>query len=83
MASLFSCKSPAELATVDRVDIDKYLGTWYEIARLPNSFEKDLKCVTATYSLKDNGKIAVLNKGFAAEPKEKWKTANGLIFNST
>lgn len=80
MASLFSCKSTAELATVEKVDIDKYLGTWYEIARLPNSFEKGLKCVTATYSLKDNGKIAVLNKGFAAEPKEKWKTAKGTAW---
>jgi len=64
MASLFSCKSSEQLATVDQVNIQIYAGTWYEIARLPNSFEEGLKCVTATYSLKDNGKIEVLNKGF-------------------
>lgn len=80
MVSLLSCKSTADLTTVDRVDLDKYKGTWYEIARLPNSFEKGLTCVTATYSLKDNGKIAVLNKGYAAEPKGKWKTANGTAW---
>ena len=64
MSALNSCKTSKELVTVKEVDIDKYLGTWYEIARLPNSFEKDMKCVTATYSMKDNGKIKVLNKGF-------------------
>ena len=80
MVSLLSCKSTAELATVDEVDINKYLGTWYEIARLPNTFEKGLKCVTATYSLKDNGKIAVLNKGFASESKRLWKSAKGTAW---
>lgn len=80
MAALFSCKSPEELSTVDKVDIDKYLGTWYEIARLPNSFEKGLKCVTATYSLKDNGRITVFNKGFASESKRLWKSAKGTAW---
>jgi lipocalin len=40
-----------------------YAGKWYEIARLPHRFEKDLTHVTATYSLKENGKIGVLNEG--------------------
>ena len=80
MVSLLSCKSTEELATVDKVDIEKYAGTWYEIARLPNSFEKGLKCVTANYSLKDNGRIMVLNKGYASEPKGKWKTAKGTAW---
>ena len=65
MVSFLSCKSTEELATVDKVDIDRYAGMRYEIARLPNSFEKGLKCVTATYTLKSNGKIAVLNKAYA------------------
>ncbi len=77
MASLFSSTSAQELSTVDQVDIEKYAGTWYEIARLPNSFERGLKCVTATYTLKDNGKIEVLNKGFSSGTKGKWKTARG------
>lgn len=80
MASLFSCKGPEKLATVEQVDIDKYSGTWYEIARLPNSFEKDMKCVTATYSLKDNGKIRVLNQGFVPGSPGKWKKARGTAW---
>lgn len=44
--------------------IDNYLGTWYEIARLPVVFEKDLVNVTATYSKNNDGKIVVLNEGY-------------------
>ncbi|MBD3391065.1 MAG: lipocalin [Chitinivibrionales bacterium] len=44
-------------------ELERYLGTWYEIARLPNSFEKGLTHVTATYSLRDDGKVNVLNQG--------------------
>lgn len=50
------------LKTVDSVDIQKYKGTWYEIARFEHFFEKGCKNVTATYELKDNGKIKVINK---------------------
>jgi apolipoprotein D and lipocalin family protein len=46
------------------IDVNKYLGVWHEIARLPNWFEKDLVGVTATYSLKENGKIEVFNQGY-------------------
>lgn len=48
---------------VDGFDLSKYLGTWYEIARMPASFEKDLVGVTATYSMRDDGKVRVLNQG--------------------
>lgn len=50
--------------TVKSLDLNRYLGTWYEIARFPHSFEKDLVGVTATYSLRDDGKIKVLNQGY-------------------
>jgi apolipoprotein D and lipocalin family protein len=52
-----------ELSVVDSVDLQRYSGTWYEIARLPNRFQK--KCagnVTATYALLDNGEIRVTNR---------------------
>ncbi len=49
-----------------KVDLQKYTGQWYEISRLPNSFEKNLVCVTANYSIKENGKIEVINKGLIA-----------------
>lgn len=48
---------------MDSVDFDQYVGTWYEIARLPNWFQK--KCageVTATYTLQDDGTISVVNR---------------------
>jgi lipocalin len=61
--SLASAKSQDKPSVVKSVDLDKYKGLWYEIARLPNRFEKKLKCVTATYTLRDDGRITVLNKG--------------------
>jgi apolipoprotein D and lipocalin family protein len=50
--------------TVKELNLNRYLGTWYEIARFPHSFEKNLVGVTATYSLRDDGKIKVLNQGY-------------------
>ncbi len=50
--------------TVKNLDIQKYLGKWYEIARFPHSFEKGLVGVTATYSMAENGKIKVVNEGY-------------------
>merc|ERR1711872_5770 len=44
-------------------DLNQYLGTWYEIMRIPTSFERGLKCGTAAYALKDNGHIRVHNRG--------------------
>ena len=55
--------SQKELTTVAKVDLKKYMGRWYEIARLPNSFQK--KCVedvSATYSLQEDGRIRVVNR---------------------
>lgn len=49
--------------TVKQLDLNRYLGTWYEIARFPHSFEKNLVGVTATYSMRSDGKIKVLNQG--------------------
>ena len=64
--NLFSCKSQS-LETVKVLDINKYTGTWYEIARLPNRFEKNLECVSATYELIENGKVKVINRGVNSE----------------
>lgn len=50
--------------TVKELDLNRYLGTWYEIARFPHSFEKNLVGVTATYSMRSDGKIEVVNQGF-------------------
>lgn len=74
--TIFSC-SKRPLLTVEKLDLTKYKGTWYEIARLPNSFEKGLTCVTANYTLKDNGKVTVLNTGRKISDTSKIKTAKG------
>ena len=71
MLSFLSCKPSKDLSTVPVVDITKYAGHWYEIARFPNSFEKDFECVTATYTVLDNGTIEVINKGFSSSKKRK------------
>lgn len=64
---LLSCsnsKTMVNTKTVEYLDIEKFLGTWYEIARFPHSFEKGLVGVTATYSMREDGKIKVINQGY-------------------
>jgi apolipoprotein D and lipocalin family protein len=51
-------------STVKELDLQRYLGTWYEIARFDHRFERGLVGVTATYSMREDGKIRVLNQGF-------------------
>lgn len=59
---LFSCGGNyPPLDTVESVDLDKYLGKWYEIALLPNSFEEGCHCTTAEYSLIDSETVRVIN----------------------
>ena len=52
------------LRTVPAVDVQRYLGRWYEIARFQHRFEKSIVGATAEYSLRDDGRIQVLNSGF-------------------
>ena len=66
--------------TVFELDLQKYQGTWYEIARLPFFPERDLVNVTATYSLKEDGKIQVINAGYKHSPDGKYKTAKGTAW---
>ncbi len=68
---------PIDKSTVENFKLDKYLGTWYEIARLPNRFEKDLVGVTATYEMRDDGKVAVINQGYKHTLDGKLKKATG------
>ncbi len=67
---------PKGAVAVKPFDTQKYLGTWYEIARFDYRFEKNLNNVTATYSLKENGTIKVVNKGYNFK-KNKWEEAIG------
>ena len=58
-------------STVKVLDIPRFMGKWYEIARYDHTFEKGMSHVTAEYSLEPNGKIRVVNKGIKnGKPKE-------------
>jgi apolipoprotein D and lipocalin family protein len=67
---------PQGLTVVDDFRLERYLGAWYEIARLDNRFEKDLGQVSAEYSLRDDGSVKVMNRGFDAE-KGEWSSIEG------
>ncbi len=66
-----------ELSTVPGVDINRYAGKWYEIARFQHSFEKDLVCVYAEYGIRDDGKISVTNSGRKISDPAKEKRITG------
>lgn len=70
---------PESVKPVSDFEINKYLGKWYEIARLHHSFEEGLSQVTAEYTLKDDGGVSVLNRGFLASENE-WKEAEGKAY---
>ena len=77
----YACKSSSRISTLEvvpRVELDRYLGTWYEIARYPNRFQKeDCVATTATYALREDGKISVDNRCRKGSPSGPEKTANG------
>lgn len=78
VALLNGCAAiPKNAKAVDNFDVQRYLGTWYEIARFDFRFEKDLDNVSAQYSLNEKGNVMVLNSGFNYV-KEEWKKADGL-----
>ena len=61
---LMSCdKTSVDNSTVKEVDLSRYLGYWYEIARFDNAFERGLDYAMAHYTLRDDGKVDVLNTG--------------------
>jgi apolipoprotein D and lipocalin family protein len=77
LMSLFSCRSiPRGVEAVKDFDKERYLGKWYEIARIDFKFERDMNNTTAEYSPMANGKIKVVNKGYNYK-KKKWETATG------
>ena len=68
---------PDGVEPVKNFDINGYQGVWYEIMRLDHSFERGLSNVTATYELRDDGTVSVLNRGFNSEECE-WSEAEGV-----
>jgi len=70
---------PDGVVAVNEIDVDRYLGKWYEIARLDHSFERGLSRVTAEYSMREKGGIRVVNRGYDAV-KKKWREAEGKAY---
>ncbi len=78
VAFFHSCASiPENAKAVEKFDVNKYTGTWYEIARFDYRFERNLDNVSAQYSLDDKGNVIVLNSGYNYK-KEEWKKAEGV-----
>lgn len=77
VASQSGCAGMPEGAQpVTGFELDRYLGTWYEVARLDHRFERGMSNVTATYSMRDNGSVSVVNRGYKAA-KGEWSEATG------
>ena len=70
---------PTGVKPVSPFELDRYLGKWYEIARLDHSFERGLEQVTAEYGLREDGGVRVLNRGYSTKNGE-WDEAEGKAF---
>lgn len=70
---------PEGINPVSDFEINKYLGKWYEIARLDHSFERGLDKVNAEYSLRNDGGVKVINRGYSSEDKD-WNEAEGKAY---
>ena len=73
-----SCASiPQKAKPVENFEVNRYLGTWYEVARFDFRFEKDLDNTSANYTLDKKGNVIVMNSGYNFV-KKKWSKADGL-----
>ncbi len=70
---------PESVKPVMDFELNNYLGKWYEIARLDHSFERGLNRITAKYSIRDDGGVSVLNRGFS-DAENEWKEVEGKAY---
>lgn len=82
--ALFGCagtpRGLGPLRLVDNLEVQKYLGRWYEIARFTKGFEKNIVGATAEYSLRKDGKIRVVNSGFRNTLEGAYTEASGVAW---
>ena len=77
---LASCTGvPENIRPIESFEVNRYLGKWYEIARLDHRFERGLSHVTAEYRLREDGGVKVVNRGYSEEDKE-WNDAEGKAY---
>ena len=67
---------PADIKAVENFELQRYLGKWYEIARLDHSFERGLSHVSAHYTINNDGSVTVTNRGFKTD-KNRWDEVQG------
>jgi apolipoprotein D and lipocalin family protein len=80
LAMLTGCVAvPDGIQPVSGFQPERYLGRWYEIARLDHSFERGMSRVTAEYRKRDDGGLEVINRGYLADSKT-WKEASGKAY---
>lgn len=74
--AVFSCKTSTVVdnSTVQSLDLNRFMGRWYEIARFDHRFERDMQQVTTMYAIQKNGSVKVINQGLK---DGKWKTSEG------
>jgi len=70
---------PSTITPINNFELDRYLGTWHEIARLDHSFERGLEQVSANYSLREDGGVTVTNRGYSVA-KQEWEEAVGKAY---
>jgi apolipoprotein D and lipocalin family protein len=70
---------PEGVTAVNRFDVNRYVGHWYEVARLDHRFEEGLTDVSATYTVRDDGGLKVVNRGYDAEAG-KWTEVEGKAY---
>lgn len=80
MFMLAGCvEKPEKVTPVKNFELSRYLGTWYEIARLDHSFERGLEQISAAYSMREDGGVKVINRGFDTKSKQ-FKEAEGKAY---
>jgi apolipoprotein D and lipocalin family protein len=85
LAGCLGCKSvkvPA-LEVVKSVDLNRYIGVWYEIAHLPFKYQRGCSATTATYLLRADGRIDVLNRCMKGDKESKAKGVAWIVDSST
>ncbi|MEP6388434.1 MAG: lipocalin family protein [Halioglobus sp.] len=70
---------PEGVSPVGQFELPRYLGNWYEVARLDHSFERGLVDVSANYSMRDDGGVKVINRGFSTT-EQSWSEAEGKAY---
>lgn len=74
-----STSAPPGISPVTGFQVERYLGDWYEIARLDHSFERGMSRVSANYQMRDDGGVTVINRGWLDEDKA-WKNVEGKAY---